>query len=213
MKSEDKILQRIKRLKESKFNKVSVAFNFGANKCYLILLTHECSNNLGLMRLLGVWRRRIQYWFPAQFKVTLSGTISWFDKLVTADPDRMLFIIKAKNDYIGHIGLDKFNLKDNTCEIDNVIRGKALYPGIMSCAMRQLIAWSKIELGIDSNRLEVASDNSHAVIFYNRLGFREVKREPMIHVKDGKKWSWIDAPAGYKKPVKRYNVFMKIQES
>jgi hypothetical protein len=41
---------------------------------------------------------------------------------------------------IGHIGLNSFNWEEQSCEIDNIIRGNSLEPGAMSKAL-EMVNW------------------------------------------------------------------------
>lgn len=204
-----KVLNQIKQLKYSSFGDVSLQFFHDKKKHQLILLTKDCVEDEQVINNLAKWRKMHQKWFPAQFKVTLEGTKKWLKERVIEAPDRLLFLIKADNRYIGHIGLFRFNFKEMYCELDNIVRGEPLYPGIITTAIAEMMAWGKKTLGIKFYELQTASDSERALKLYSKLGFIEVKRSPLIQIKRKDRIEWVDAPKNYRGTIKRFNVFMK----
>lgn len=207
--TKDQILQKIREIKYTRFGEVSIEGNINGSKYQLLLLTDECTKNNNIIKLLADWRKKHERWFPTQFKVTEKGTKEWLKLNVIDTVDRLLFMIQVNNQYIGHIGLFRFSFQKFTCEIDNIIRGEALYPGIMTNAIMYMMDWGKSELGLTGYTLETTSDNERALKLYKRLGFVEDKRIPAIHVRKNNRMEWIPAPKNYKKKIIRYFVYMK----
>jgi len=206
---ETKVLRALRTLKHEPFGKIVVPCVFDGLRYKLILLTAECRHRKNLMHELGRWRKENEEWFPAKFKITTLRTTKWFKEKVIGAPDRLLFLIKVRNRYIGHVGLFRFDFRQKMCQIDNILRGKPGYPGIMGNAILHMIDWGKKQLGLVAYTLRVASDNKRACRLYGRLGFVEYKRIPLIQIagKDG--LEWVDAPKGYTKKIKRYDMHMK----
>lgn len=211
-KTKKKILDKIKRLKNKKYNEVFIEGNFHNNKFRLLLLTYDSVLNIPIIRLLSKWRKKNEFWFLAIFKITTNGTQIWLKERVMDVPDRLLFMIKVKNQYIGHVGLYRFNFNKNFCEIDNIMRGKPLYPGIMKEAIKKMMEWGKKNLNLKSYELETFLDNERALRLYQKLGFRENKRIPLIQREKGDRKEWVPSSKDYQGKIIRYNVIMKLYE-
>lgn len=164
------------------------------------------------MRLLSVWREKVLYWFPATFKVTEEGTKKWAENGLYKLKDRILFYVDdASGRPRGHVGLYRFNYKEKFCELDNIVKGEDNAPkGIMTQACNTLLKWAFETAGIETAYLGVASDNERAIKLYERLGFREIKRIPLMKIQEAGGTRWIEAIGNAYYEVKRYNVTMKI---
>ena len=63
--------------------------------------------------------------------------------MLLIDKNKILFfIVEIYEEYIGHIGLNIVDEKEEIIEIDNVSRGLSKSKGIMSIATLDLINWS-----------------------------------------------------------------------
>lgn len=177
----------------------------------VITETDVCDKSL--IKALAEWRKRYERWFPSQFKVTEEGTKKWLKNLVISVPDRILFMVETHSgEMVGHLGLNRFNFKTMTCEIDNVVRGNdKLLPGIMTKALEKIIEWSFSELKVKTLYLRTFSDNERAVRFYKRAGFNELKKIPLKRVIKDKEISWVEMPKASKSPVNRYYVQMYLK--
>ncbi len=183
---------------------------FGSVNYYLDAISKRQGSDKQIISLLAAWRKKHEQLFLAIFPVTLKGTGQWLRDQVINQPDRILFMIRVKNQYIGHIGLNRFNSQHNTYDIDNVIRGVDRYPGIMGNALGHMMRWAKTELGIKTFIVPTTSNNSKALRLYQKLGFTEVKRIPLIKVVTSDRIEWKNAPSEYKGPVKLYKVIMSL---
>lgn len=209
---EEEIIKKIKDLKGKKFGEVVIKGNFNGHDYELYFLTSECSQDLKIMELLSAWRKKHEFWFSAQFEVTVERTTSWFKEKVIGTEDRLLFMIKVGDKYIGHIGLFRFNFAEATCEIDNIVRGEETLPGIMGDAVSRMMDWGRKELGLKSYTLQTTSDNGRALKLYERLGFEESKRIPLVYVEAEGRKEWVPAPDDYAGEIKRYDVFMRLKK-
>lgn len=202
------ILDKIHEYKQLPFGTTNITCNFNELNYQLILITKDCIKKKTITKLLAWWRKKHEKWFPSQFKITLKGTTKWLKEKVIEMPDRLLFLIKVKGEYIGHIGLFRFDFDNFSCEIDNIVRGVNIYSGIMTNAIQYMMDWGKKELELKKYTLETTSDNEKAITLYNRLGFSIFKKIPLIYVKKNGGGEWIVAPIDYKEKIVRYNVFM-----
>lgn len=209
----NKVVQKIKKLKYNFFQNTKIDCIFKNQKYELFLLTKDCINKPKIIKLLAKWRKKHEQWFPSQFKVTLSETKKWLrDKVINA-PDRLLFIINIDDEYIGHIGLFRFNFNDTACEIDNIVRGVNKYPGIMQNAISHLLQWGKKELLLKNYTLKTSSDNHKALKLYKKLGFISYKEVPLIQVSKKGCKKWMPAPKNYKGLIKKHQIYMKIKQT
>lgn len=167
-----------------------------------------------VIKILAKWRDRANVWFPAQFKVTPEGTKKWAEEQLIDKKDRILFLFKVKDEKIpfAHAGLNRFDYKNRSCEIDNVIRGveSGNTRGAMTVGLKTLINWSFSYLNIKDLYLEVFSDNKRAINLYSRCGFKEIKRVPLQKIIEKDRVSWVESKGLPLSNVKRYNSYMKL---
>jgi len=202
-------LAKIKKLKHGGFGRTSIKCMYADLGFEIILLTSDCAKSQELMELLGRWRKENEAWYLSQFPVSIRRTTRWFvDKLIEV-PDRMLFIIKISGKYVGHVGLFGFDFDKRTCEIDNILRGEKDFPGIMGCAVRGMMDWGGRNLKLRGYSLKVLSDILRAVRFYQKLGYQETSRIPLIQVNGRDGLEWAQAPQDYEGKAARYYVVME----
>jgi len=210
--SKSTTITKIYELKHQPFCDFKIECKFNNLQYSLILLTSDCAKNKNLMEIIGGWRKENEMWFYSQFVVTLERTTKWFKERVINAPDRLLFLIDVDNEYIGHVGLFRFDFENNTCEIDNIVRGEPKFPGIMENAIKEMMNWGKESLGLRNYSLQVISDNDKAIKLYQKLSFIETSRVPLIQVNGNDGTEWTEAPKGYDQNVERYNLIMKWDE-
>jgi len=202
------ILNKIEKYKHLPYGTVIIHAKHKKTKYQLFLLTDESVKNKTIINLLAKWRNHHQKWFPSQFKVTKEGTKKWLKEKVIEVPDRLLFMIRVNNKYLGHVGLFRFDFDNVMCELDNIVRGESTIPGIMTSACLEIMNWGKQKLGIKWYQLTTSSDNIKAVQLYQRLGFREVKRVLMVQVKKNGGTEWVEAKKNHSEKMTRYHLVM-----
>ena len=135
--------------------------------------------------LLKNWRETNQFAYPTRFNVTLEGTQNWLKKGVIENPSRVLFWITDSNLVrLGHIGL-VYLPATSSCEVDNVLRGEAGHPGLMTEAMKSLENLVETELSLEEISLRVLESNAHAVAFYEKLNYKVIIKTPLMEMRDG----------------------------
>ena len=147
------------------------------------------------IKLLTGWRNKNCRVYPTQFSATPKSTKSWLRKLVMERQDRILFMIEAPDaEIIGHLGISNMDFKKKVCELDNVIRGiKNKYPGVMTRAVKAVLEFGFNCLAMDSFILRVFSENTKAIRFYRRCGFRIAKKIPLKRTKENNTIKYIEA--------------------
>lgn len=204
---EKEVLARIAALKAARFGEVKAEGELGGNPFEVLLLTADQAANREIIDLLGRWRKENEDFFLGKFEVTYERTLAWYHKHLQDKPDRLLFIIRAGNGYVGHVGLFRFDFAARSCEIDNIVRGEKALPGIMGAAILAMMKWGERALGLRGYTLKVLGDNERAVRLYRKLGYEETGRIPLILAegKDGPEWT--EPPAGWTgKPERYYSV-------
>ena len=210
---ETEVLARIKALKAARFGDVRAAGELNGVKYEVLLLTGELAADRDMIDLLGRWRKENEAFFLSSFPVTYERTLSWYHKHLMDKPDRLLFVIRAANAYVGHVGLFRFDYAARSCEIDNIVRGEKSHPGIMGAAILAMMKWGKETLGIEGYTLKVLGDNERAVRLYKKLGYGETGRIPLLLLngKDGPEW--VEAPADWQGKAERYYSVMTFKRS
>lgn len=204
------VLATFHRLKDTTFRIHTIPGLHNKTAFQLAPLNKASLDDASIINLLSNWRDKAQEWFPSQFTITDIGTRKWLKKAVIENADRILFMIQVKNEYIGHVGLYRFDFDKQTADIDNIIRGENKYPGIMESALVHMMEWGRDELGIYGYTLSTHADNKPAVKLYEKLGFVEMKKVPIVKKKfdDHTEWQEVkDAPKSHKK----YNLYMKLR--
>jgi RimJ/RimL family protein N-acetyltransferase len=131
------------------------------------------------MIYLSEWRNRYVRSFLTEFHATPQRTRTWVTRAVAQDLSRILFMIEEPGrPPLGYIGLAFIDYDRHVAEADSVVRGNSGHPGIMTKALQTLIEWAQADLGIKKIGVRVLSDNP-AVAFYEKFGFRDVKRTPL----------------------------------
>ena len=170
------------------------------NKDYLVpnneheILLRVVDESLDTITVLTKWRN--QYWdaFPEKFTATIDGTKKWLKEQVLENHDRILFMIFLNGEKIGHIGTYRYNVEQNSAEIDNVVRAiRDKVKGLMEQVTNFLLDWMFTELKLSKVTLKVFSDNFKAINLYERCGMLTVGMIPLerITTNDGWKWSEI----------------------
>lgn len=135
------------------------------------------------VELMAKWRAKNQHIFKDPNPITIEGTKKWF--LDTHKENRLLFFIESA-DPVGHMGIYRIDLKDDSLEIDNVIRGTSQHKGIMHLSLSALIKWATRILKPKKIYLAVLKKNINAIEFYkkNRFKvFKDIERNGEPHYK------------------------------
>lgn len=173
----------------------------------LLSVTYDCLNDQEIIRLLARWRKTHERWFPAIFPVTEEGTRAWLKERVLDVGDRILFLIRVDDRYIGHVGLFRYDPNQRSIDLDNIVRGEEGWKGIMQASLETLMQWARNVLLVHGFTLQTTSDNSKALALYHRLGFSETRRVPVVfqQTDDGGVWTETDDGPN----ISRYHVYMK----
>jgi RimJ/RimL family protein N-acetyltransferase len=214
----ERVLTTISRLKQpGAARDGSLAVHMGGGvPARLVPITWEDVDRPDSIELLARWRETAADAFPSQFPVTLDGTKRWLIHGLLEVPDRLLFWVTTslEKKRIGHVGVFHYDFDDGGFEIDNIVRGvEGALPGIIYHSLQELLTWNFNVLGMCSARLRVFAHNDRAIRLYQRLGFRETMRMPLVRVQERDVVRWVEANGTYGQPVGRYFVTMGLDRS
>jgi RimJ/RimL family protein N-acetyltransferase len=154
--------------------------------------THKGSLNVNDVRVLTEWRNRFVRAFLTEFEADESRTARWLTEIVGPDETRILFMVDdARNQTIGYMGLAFIDWGSNSGEADAIVRGGEAPPGLMSRAMRTMLDWARVQLGLRTLGVRVRSDNE-ALNFYHKFGFRETYRAPLRRTEREDMVYWVE---------------------
>lgn len=135
-------------------------------------------------------RATLASWRP----MSMADEARWFDA-ISGSKTEMVFVIEmvSANEGgprprpIGCCGLHNIDWKNRTCVVgilvgDKADRGK----GHGTEAMRAMVRWAHLELGLHRVELEVFPHNTAGVKSYQRLGFTLDGRKRSAYFRDGK---------------------------
>lgn len=151
----------------------AVEFTVAEKKFLLVPVKHDDLQNIDRIELLGQWRNAHQYAYPSRFPVTEAGTKKWFEKSVLENENRVMYWVADESlNLYGHLGL--LLNSDQEIEIDNVLKGRGGFPRLFTEAMLQIEQVAIAEFGTKQLVLKVLGQNSHAIKFYENLGYTVV---------------------------------------
>lgn len=121
------------------------------------------------INILRRWRVANQKYYQTQVVITKRGFKKWLYEQVIYSKERALWWVICRGIKIGHVGLYK---RPWGWEIDNVLRGRSGFKGAMGEAIKMLRDIAG-EMGIVGLSLRTLEWNTHAIEFYERLGFKK----------------------------------------
>ena len=202
---------KVRKLKYAKTTPNSLIRFKHFNENYILYpITKKILSERKTISLLSLWRKNNQKNFPSQFKVTFNGTKKWAQGQLLEKDDRVLFFLKKEKNKLpfAHMGLSRLDVKNKSCEIDNVVRGKNLEntKGAMTVSLINFLEWTYKNFNMKNLTLTVFEDNIRAIKLYKQIGFREFKKIPLwpvFHADDSIVWEETT-----KKNARRYFIKM-----
>lgn len=137
-----------------------------------------------VLKQLWVWRKIYKKGFFYELEPSFDSFCSFLWKGAILSGNRILFLMYELDVAVGHLGL--VVRQDGVGEIDNVLRGgsptrSGERGSLMESALRAIVSWANLSLGLSVFELQVRSDNARALSLYHRCGFVEVGRKAMIY--------------------------------
>lgn len=140
------------------------------------------------------WRNRFVTSFLTEFVATDTRTANWLVDTVGRQDTRILFMAEHLDGTpFGYLGLAFIDWPSGRGEADAVVRGGEAPRGLMTEALRTLLAWGRGQLGLCEIQVRVRSDNP-ALEFYRKFGFLEQLRVPLQPTSEHGEITWAEAP-------------------
>ena len=147
-----------------------------------------------LIAQLTAWRNRAKGAFFTQFEATPERTRTWLARQVLPDPTRRLFTISDSEGPVGTIGY--IHLTRRSAELDNVLRGvRRGPPGLMRAAETALVSWLFETFGLEQIESSVFEGNDAAIKLYEAIGFRVVRRVPLLLTERNGEIAFVESDA------------------
>jgi hypothetical protein len=134
-------------------------------------VTIDDYNDYNALRRLRDWRIKNRFAYVGDYEITTSSIRKWLKSYVLDNPHRHLYWILINGEYIGHIGKIDDPEDYLVMELSDVSRGKDKFPGMMAWALNTL-TWT-----YETVTLKVRDDNTHAIEFYEKNGYKGVRKE------------------------------------
>lgn len=143
------------------------------------------------------WRNKFVKSFLTEFTATKKQTAEWLANTIGPDDSRILFMVEnIQYISVGYAGIGFINWESGYGEADAIVRGLEAPKGLMTEALKALLAWAIDNIGLKSFGVRVRSDNP-ALEFYRKLGFAEQKRVALnSRIEEGKLIWYEDATHG-----------------
>jgi RimJ/RimL family protein N-acetyltransferase len=147
------------------------------------------------VRALTEWRNLFARAFLTEFVATDERTERWLADSVGPDDTRILFMLDdAMGRTVGQMGLAYIDWEAGYAEADAVVRGAEAPRGLVTRALGTMWRWGRGALGLSRLGVRVRSDNS-AIPFYEKAGFRELRRVPLRPDMRADGVRWVEDPS------------------
>ncbi len=197
------------KLKHSKSDNHVCSVSFKGKILCLTPITYRHVTSKKHISMLARWRDRNKQWFPTVFRVTHEGTRLWLKEKVLDDPDRILFFIHFKGEEpFAHAGFDRWE-DSGSWAIDNVLRGRTPKgsKGAMKVALGAMMEWAYDTFNFRVLTLTVFDDNIRAIKMYVDLGFRRIRKEPLVEKTENGVTVWEAAEST--SSAQRFHLYME----
>jgi RimJ/RimL family protein N-acetyltransferase len=189
------LLQAVKACTTSRYPVLSIPVGQPLEALLRPVVTREGSLVADDVRALTEWRNQYVPAFLTEFHATENRTARWLTDTVGPDDTRILFMIDdARGATFGYMGLAFIDWLRGSAEADAVVRGATAAPGTMTQALRTMLQWAQVQLGLHTFGVRVRSDNT-ALEFYRKFGFCEVRRVPLRKVECTDMVKWVEDPS------------------
>ncbi|MBP9046432.1 MAG: GNAT family N-acetyltransferase [Moraxellaceae bacterium] len=146
------------------------------------------------VKLLTDWRNQHVKSFLSEFVANERQTEQWLGQSVHQNDGKMLFMVETlQGERVGHVGLGFIDWSMAYGEADAIVSGGKSPKGLMKESLLTLMRWSRDVLGLRALAVRVRSDNS-AVAFYQKVGFEEFKRVPIVPMTVSGGVTWVEDP-------------------
>lgn len=143
------------------------------------------------IHLLTEWRKLYRHMFASNFQMNEQRTKEWVNLKRSTGDQSILFMIYLDGQKVGNVGTDLFNKKENSVELDNVMKDpNCLERGLMTKAEMVYLKWMFDYLKISKICARVFTDNYRMLNVQLKCGWKIIDVCPLHKKITGDGWIW-----------------------
>jgi RimJ/RimL family protein N-acetyltransferase len=112
------------------------------------------------------WRQKNKKYFYSKNYITFNTTQEYIRKYINSERLRIIFFIKYKKYFIGHLELTNLSSNNKNLEITYILRGVKSFKGKMSVGISSISNFIMDYFKFNNLFIKVESNNSKAINFY-----------------------------------------------
>lgn len=178
----------LERIEEAKEHGMDTPFSFQDRTFVLRVLTRELSRDPGVRALFKELRWKNPHAMLAWLPETGEDMRGMLDNYARKDRDFLLFLVQEGDTIWGHIGLDNFDFKTNSANVDALMIRDDAPRGLGVPTTLALHAWARDQLGLDKLYAHIVGSNKRSRLLAAAVNFRDVNQLSLQRQKRGEGW-------------------------
>ncbi len=143
------------------------------------------------IHLLTEWRKLYRHMFASNFKMDRERTKKWINQKCSTADQSILFMIYLDGEKVGNIGTDLFNEKENSVELDNMMKDPNCHErGLMTIVEKVYLKWMFDFLKVSKIRGRLFTDNFRMLNTHLACGWKIVDVCPLQKELTDGGWTW-----------------------
>ncbi len=157
-------------------------------KSIILKLVDESAETI---HLLTEWRKLYRHMFASNFQMDEQRTKKWINQKRSTDDQSILFMIYFDDQKVGNIGTDLFNEKENSVELDNMMKDpNCLERGLMTTVEKVYLKWMFDYLKISKICGRLFTDNFRMLNAHLKCGWKIIDVCPLHKEITNDGWTW-----------------------
>ncbi len=143
------------------------------------------------IHLLTEWRKLYRHMFASNFQMNKERTKEWVNQKRAHDDQSILFMIYLDGQKVGNIGTDLFNEKNNSVELDNMMKDpNCLERGLMTTVEKVYLKWMFDYLKVSKICGRLFTDNFRMLNAHLACGWKIIDVYPLQREFIEGGWTW-----------------------
>ncbi len=158
------------------------------NKSIILKLVDESEETI---HLLTEWRKLYRHMFASNFKMDEERTKKWVNQKRSTSDQSILFMIYLDGKKVGNIGTDLFNEKENSVELDNMMKDiHCQERGLMTVVEKVYLKWMFDNLKLSKICGRLFTDNFKMLNTHLACGWKIIDVYPLKKELTDDGWIW-----------------------
>jgi len=158
------------------------------NKSIILKLVDESEETI---HLLTEWRKLYRHMFASNFKMDEERTKKWVNQKRSTSDQSILFMIYLDGKKVGNIGTDLFNEKENSVELDNMMKDiHCQERGLMTIVEKVYLKWMFDNLKLSKIHGRLFTDNFRMLNAHLACGWKIIDVSPLKKELTEDGWTW-----------------------